>query len=250
MANIVDTYYQAKSSLREAVKTLRTNISFSGIDHDIQTIVITSPSARLGKTTVVSFLGIAYAETGKKVLLVDTDCRRPMMANIFRQRPQYGMLQVLYGEVSIEEAAEESRQAGLYIMDCGGKITNPVEFINSKRFMAFVEEARTKFDIIIFDTPPLGTFIEAALLAAQADGTLIVIQPGKVQSGTAKDVVDQLKKANAHILGVVFNNVVNAKADGYYYYYRKGGKNEKKREKIGRTAGSHLGLRSVRSKGK
>ncbi|MDD3401060.1 MAG: CpsD/CapB family tyrosine-protein kinase [Eubacteriales bacterium] len=244
MANIVDTYYQAKSSLREAVKTLRTNISFSSVEHEIQTIVVTSPSARLGKTTTASFLGVAYAETGKKVLLVDTDCRRPMLANVFRQRPQYGMLQVLYGEVTIEQAAEESRQSGLYIMDCGGKITNPVEFINSKRFSAFVSEARKKFDVVIFDTPPLGTFIEAALLAAQADGTLIVIQPGKVQSGTAKDIVDQLKKANAHILGVVFNNVVNAKSDGYYYYYRKGGKSEKKRERIGRTASSHLGVGS------
>lgn len=243
MANIVDSYYQAKTSLREAVKTLRTNIAFSGIDHEIRTIVVTSPSASLGKTTAASFLSIAYAEMGKRVLLVDTDCRRPMIANVFRQRPLYGMLQVMYGEVSIEKAAEESRQSGLYLMDCGGKITNPVEFINSRRFASFVMEAKSKFDIVIFDSPPLGTFIEAALLASQADGTLIVIQPGKVQSSTARDTVDQLKKANAHILGVVFNNVVNAKADGYYYYYRKGGKNERKREKIGRTASSHLGIK-------
>ncbi|MDO4543695.1 MAG: CpsD/CapB family tyrosine-protein kinase [Clostridia bacterium] len=241
MANIVDTYYKSKASVREAVKTLRTNISFSGSDKEIKSIVITSPTARLGKTTVASFLSIAYAETGKKVLLVDTDCRRPMVANSFRQRPPRGMLQVLYREATVEEAAMETRQTGLYIMDCGGRITNPVEFVNSRRFRAFAEEAERNFDIVVYDTPPLGTFIEAALLAAHADGTLIVMQPGKVQSAVAKDIVDQLNKANAHILGVVFNNVLNIKSDGYYYYGKdiKSSKREWNREGTRKAKDKH-----------
>ncbi|MDO4564661.1 MAG: CpsD/CapB family tyrosine-protein kinase [Clostridia bacterium] len=227
MANIVDTYYQAKSSVRETIKTLRTNISFSSKEQDLQTLVVASPAARMGKTTIASFLGIAFAETGKKVLLVDTDCRRTMVANYFRQRPQFGLLQVLYNEVSLAEAAEETRQVGLYILDCGGKITNPVEFINSRRFVRFTEMAKKEFDIIIYDTPPLGTFIDAALLAARADGTIIIMQPGKVQVNAAKDALDQLEKANAHVLGIVFNSIVNVKAEGYYYYYGKGGKRKK-----------------------
>lgn len=219
MANIIDKYYQTRSSVREAIKTLRTNIMFSRLDTDIKTLVITSPQASEGKTTIGCFLGIAFAEAGKRVLMVETDCRRPMLANLFRQRPQYGTLQVIYGEVSVLEAAAETRQRGLYLMDCGGKITNPVEFVNSKRFAAFVEEAKKHFDIIMFDTPPLGSFIDSALLAARADGTVLVMTPGRAQSAQVKAVVEQLRKVGARILGVVMNRVGVQDSGNYYYYY-------------------------------
>lgn len=219
MANIIDKYYQTRSSVREAIKTLRTNIMFSRLDTDIKTLVLTSPFASEGKTSICCFLGIAFAESGKRVLLVETDCRRPTLANLFRQRPQYGSLQVIYGEVSVLEAASETRQKGLYLMDCGGKITNPVEFVNSKRFGAFIKEAKKHFDIILFDTPPLGSFIDAALLAAQADGTILVMQPGRAQGSAVKAVVDQLRKVDARILGVVLNRVGGGDNGNYYYYY-------------------------------
>lgn len=234
MANIIDKYYQTRSSVREAVKTLRTNILFSQLDKPLQTLVITSPTASEGKTSVCCFLGVAFAETGKRVLVVETDCRRPMLANNFRQRPKYGSLQVIYGEATILEAAEETRQQGLFLLDCGGKITNPVEFVNSKRFALMIAEARKYFDIILFDTPPLSSFIEAALLASQADGTVLVLQPGRVQLGLMQQVVEQLKKANANIIGVVLNRVNEAEEGHYYYYYYyynryndKGKKNKK-----------------------
>ncbi len=230
MANIVDKYYQTRSSVREAVKTLRTNVLFSRLDTPLKTIVITSPTASEGKTSITCFLGIAFAETGKRVLLVETDCRRPMLANLFRQHPPLGSLQVIYGEATVMEAAVETRQKRLYLMDCGGKITNPVEFVNSRRFAAFVEEARKCFDIILFDTPPLGAFIEAALLASQCDGTILVIQPGRVQATLMQQVVEQLKKANANILGVVMNRVNEAEAGHYYYYYSRYSDKDKKKE--------------------
>lgn len=240
MANIIDKYYQTRSNVREAVKTLRTNIMFSRLDTDLKTLVVTSPSASEGKSTICCFLGIAFAEAGKRVLMVETDCRRPMLANLFRQRPQYGSLQVIYGEVSVLEAAAETRQKGLYLMDCGGKITNPVEFVNSKRFAAFVEEAKKHFDIVMFDTPPLGSFIDSALLAANADGTILIMQPGRGQNTAVKAVVDQLRKVGARILGVVLNRVSMQDSGNYYYYYYyynryynryNTGKNKKKRSK-------------------
>ena len=226
MANIIDKYYQTRASVREAVKTLRTNVQFSGADQEIKTIMLTSPSASTGKTSVSSFLGIAFAETGKTVLLVETDFRRPNLGNVFRQRSQIGLLQVLYGEASIKDAAVETRQKGLYLMDCGGKkVANPVEVINSNRFTGFVQRARDLYDIVIFDTPPLGAFIEPALLAAKTDGTILVLQPGRVQNNIAQAVVEQLHKANANILGAVFNNCKSTNSDHYYYYYRYYNKN-------------------------
>ncbi|MCL2694755.1 MAG: CpsD/CapB family tyrosine-protein kinase [Clostridiales bacterium] len=219
MANIVDKYYQTRASVRESIKTLRTNVQFSGGDREVKTIMLTSPSASTGKTSVACFLGIAFAETGKSVLLVESDFRRPNLGNMFKQRSPSGLLQVLYGETSITEAAAETRQKGLYLMDNGGKkVANPVEVINSHRFSSFVEQARELYDIVIFDTPPLGAFIEPALLAAKADGTLLVLQPGRVQVSVAEAVVEQLHKANANILGAVFNNCKSSNSDHYYYY--------------------------------
>lgn len=220
MANIIDKYRNTRSSVREAIKTIRANIQFSAMDKPIQTIVVTSPSASTGKSTIVAFLGVAFAEAGRSVLLVEADYRRPNMANIFRQRPPMGILQVLNGESSLEEAIEETKQEGLYILDTGGKVLSPAELLQSKRFEAFVAHARELFDIVLFDTPPMGAFIEPAVLASQMDATILVLQPGRVQASVAEATMDQLKKANARVVGCVMNNCADVGSEHYYYYYR------------------------------
>ncbi|MCL2671991.1 MAG: CpsD/CapB family tyrosine-protein kinase [Clostridiales bacterium] len=220
MANIVDKYRNTRSSVREAIKTVRANIQFAAMDKKIQTLVVTSPSASTGKSTIVAFLGVAFAEAGKSVLLVEADYRRPNLANIFRQRPGNGLLQVLSGDYSLEDAIAETKQEGLYILDTGGKVLSPAELVQSKRFEKFVETARKLFDVIIFDTPPMGAFIEPAVLASQADATMLVLQPGRVQVSVAEATMEQLKKANARVIGCVMNNCADVGSEHYYYYYR------------------------------
>lgn len=212
----------------EAFKTLRTNIRFSSVDKEIRTLAITSAMPEEGKTTVAISLAAAMAEEGKKTLLVEADCRRPMVANRRSLRPATNWLELLYDDsIPVMNAVEPTRQKNFYFLDSGRDMKRPVEILSSKKFRMLVEKLKQEFDIVIFDTPPVGVFIDAAILSEMMDGTLLVIRAGMVDAKKEQEVVAQLKKAKANILGVALNGV-RSYSDDYGYYYRDG----KKRKKI------------------
>ncbi|NCB31192.1 MAG: polysaccharide biosynthesis tyrosine autokinase [Clostridia bacterium] len=226
---IIEQYYNAGPVLHDAVKTLRTNIWFSSVDREVKTIVVTGAVPNNGKSTLTIFLGIAMAESGHRTLLVECDCRRPMLQNYLKIRPEYNLVDVLAQKTSAESAIVHTAVEMLDLLSAMA-LASPVEILSSNRFNTILAEQRKHYDVILMDTPPLSSFIEAAILASRADGTLLVLQSGGTEIGAAQAAVAQLEKAKARILGVVLNNVDMATEDYYYpdYYYRDGKKKKRK----------------------
>lgn len=206
--------------VHEAIKTLRSNIKFSGIDNPIKTIVITSSIPGEGKSTISHFLAIEMAKAGNKTLIVECDLRRPTQGNLFKVRPKKGLTKYLSGDCTLEEAAAVTTTENLYFLDVDSKVVNPVEMLGSERFKKAMEEMKEKFDIVIFDTLPLTSFIEGALVAANADATIVVVRAGYTPQKAITVSLDQLEKANANIIGTVLNGIEETASGQYYGYYK------------------------------
>ena len=217
MSYIEDLYYGTKTSLRDSVKTLRANIQFASLNKEIKTVALTSVIPSEGKTTLSCFLGISVAETGKRTCIVECDYRHPMVARNFDVESE--RISNTSGENKIDASLKKTGVENLWVLDMKCKVSNPVELICSEAYSEMINKLREDFDFVIFDTPPLGAFIDAAHIAALADGTVLVIRQGQVEKRAAKDVLEQLKKANANVLGAVLNNVKVKKVSYYYNYY-------------------------------
>lgn len=204
-----DDYYT-----QEAVKVLRTNLQFCG--QDVRVIAVTSCKDNEGKTTVSLNIAKSFADLGKKVLLVDADMRKSVMAgrntNIKRVS---GLSEVLTGMENVGECLIPTEYPRLHILFAGKYPPNPVELLSSRYFTTLISEARKVFDYIIVDTPPVGLVIDAAVVAPVCDGIVIVVNEKKVTITQARETVDQLKRTGSRILGVVMNN---AKANKNAYY--------------------------------
>lgn len=214
--NVVDLYYNTKTSLRDSVKTLRANIQFASLNNEIKTVVLTSVIPSEGKTTLSCFLGISMAETGKKTVIVECDYRHPMVAKNFEMSEEENESSDTNKKVNA--SLRKTNVENLWVLDMKTRVPNPVELISSEAFGNMVNKLRDDFDFAIFDTPPLGAFIDAAHIAAKVDGTILVINQGQVERRAARDVIRQLEKANANVIGAVINNV-KVKKVGYYYNY-------------------------------
>ena len=229
-------YYPGESNnnkVHEAIKTLRSNIKFSGIDNPIKTIVITSSIPGEGKSTISHFLAIEMAKAGNKTLIVECDLRRPTQGNLFKVRPQKGLTKYLSGDCTLEEAAAVTNTENLYFLDVDSKVVNPVEMLGSDRFKKAMDEMKEKFDIVIFDTLPLTSFIEGALVAANADATIMVIRAGYTPQRAVLVSLDQLEKANAKIIGTVLNGIEEADSGQYYGYHKYSRYNKRYHGKYG-----------------
>lgn len=200
---------------QEAFKTLRTNIQFCG--QDIHTILITSCNENEGKTIISMQIGKSFAELGKKVLIIDADMRKSVLAgrNTQAQNPP-GLSELIIGIKPLGECLYMTQFPGLNLIFAGKYPPNPVELLSSKHFSSLLDAATKAYDYILIDTPPLGSVIDAAVIAPNCDGALFVISDNLVSRRQAVDVVSQLKKADCPVLGVVRNNV-KKKNDSYYY---------------------------------
>lgn len=210
--------------LQNAVKTLAANIRFASVDNPVSTIVVTSSVPNEGKSTISIELARALAAGGKSVLLVECDLRRRSVANMIGTHSRHGIYAVLSSQVSLEEAMVETSQHGMCFLDCEPHIPNPVDILSSRRFQRFVEDLKRRFDYAIFDTPPLSAFVDASVIAAEADGTLLVVRQDFVKREELAAAYEQLKTANAHVLGAVLNYCETEKSEYYYSYYTKEGK--------------------------
>lgn len=229
ITNIFDQYANAGTALHDAIKTLRTNIGFSSMDKELKTIVVTSVVPHDGKSTLTIFLGMAMAESGQRTLLVECDCRKPKLQNYLKIRPTFSLMDVLSKRVEPREAIVPTNLSRLSLLS-SMVLANPVEILGSNRFQSVMDGLKSDYDIILFDTPPLGSFIEAALLASKADGTILVLQSGSTDVTAAQAVVAQLEKAKARVLGVVLNGVEATSDDYYYADYYYGDKSKRKKK--------------------
>lgn len=215
---------------REAYNTLRTNIQFCG--QDIRVIMITSCYENEGKTTISLNIARSMAELGKRVLIIDADMRKSVIAGRHTNvKNPAGLSEMLTGMKSVGECIYETQMPNLHMMFSGQYPPNPVELLNGKYFAEFLQAARKQYDYIIVDTPPLGAVIDAAVVAPLCDGTILVMSDRAIRYRVAQDVVAQLKKSGSSILGVVSNNVRGKKSKRGEKYYGAYGKYYSAQEK-------------------
>ena len=220
--------------LSNASKTLFANIRFVSIDEKVKTIVVTSTGMDEGKTQVSTNLACAIASSGKKVLIVDTDMRRRCIAGLLGIHTECGLYSVLVGQAPLKSAIYPTDRPNLYFMDSEPNIPSPPDVLSTKRFAALVDTLREMFDYVIFDSPPIGLFVDAAIISNLVDGTLYVIRERAAKRDDVVAGVQQLKAANARILGSVITfSREEANNDYYYAYYNSEGKrvSRKDREK-------------------
>lgn len=167
--------------MQNAVKTLLANIRFASVDDPVSSIVITSSVPNEGKTTVALNLARAIATSGRDVLLVETDMRRRSLAGQLGVHPSHGLYAVLAGDCTLEEAVVPTKTGDCYFLDAEPNIPNPADILASHRFRKFVKEVNAKYDYVVFDTPPVGTFVDAAVIAAVVDATVLVVRENYVK---------------------------------------------------------------------
>ncbi len=233
MSNIVnDVHDKLSGPLEEAYRVLRTNIQFYGIDKVIKTLTITSCNPGEGKTTTSINLAISLAKSGIKVLLIDADLRKPALAKHLGVINSAGISNYILGHAEFGEVINSTNIDNFYFVTCGPKPPNPTELVGSLTFTEFLKTAEEKFEMIIIDTPPLGSVIDCAVIAAQTDGVIMVIEAKNVAYQQAQRVKEQLEKVGAKILGVVLNKVKRDDYRYYYNYYNYYGSKSKSEKKI------------------
>lgn len=202
---------------REAYKTLRTNVEFSG--NDVKVIAITSCTPNEGKSSISYELACSFAQGGKKVLLVDADLRKSVLVHRHHKgKVRLGLVHHLVGKYTFEDVCCETDIKNLHMVFAGPVPPNPSELLGNKHFNKMIEEARNTYDLVIIDTPPLGSVIDSAVVAKNCDGVVLVISHGNISYRFAQKVKEQLDKAECHILGCVLNKVNMSKSSKYGYY--------------------------------
>ncbi len=204
-----------RSPVSEAFRSLRTNIEYSSVDKQIQTVLITSSGESEGKSTVAANLAVVEAQVGKKVVLVDTDMRRPKVHVQFNKPNRMGLTDLIAGKLSINEVLKPIETTdNLSIITCGTIPPNPAELLGSERMTEILKDLRERFDFIIIDTPPM-IVSDAQILSTKVDGLIFVIIPGQTKIIAAKRPLEELERIGARVLGVVANKI--PKNRDYYY---------------------------------
>ena len=204
---------------REAYKILRTNIDFSGDDN--QVIVLTSCQPNEGKSTTSLQLALSLEEKGEKVLFVDADMRKSVLSGKFRTNGKViGLSHLLAGKAEVSEVLYKVAGKNLVTIFAGIVPPNPSELLGKKKFESFINSARKVYDHIIIDAPPIGSVIDAAIIAKVCDSAILVIESGAISKKFAMAVKEQLERSGCPILGTVLNKVERGK-NGYYGKYGK-----------------------------
>lgn len=216
------TMDRPKSGISEAFRILRTNLMYTSVDKPIKSILMASSNPQEGKSVIAANLAVVMAQTGKKVLLMDCDLRKPVQNEIFNLNRDPGMTNCLAGYCTWEEALQHTAVPNLSILASGPVPPNPAELLGSKSMEAFLDAVSGEFDLVLVDAPPLMAVTDPAILATKCDGVILVTRAGFTKTGAVKESLDALIKAGANILGAVLNDVnmesrYYAKRYGRYY---------------------------------
>lgn len=214
-----------KSSVAEHCRAVRTNLLFMSPDKPLKTIVVTSSGPQEGKSTNVVSLGIAMAQSGNRVLLVDTDMRRPRLHKAFGVPNDLGVSSLIMGDQRLDAAIKSTEVPGLFVLPCGPIPPNPAELLHTESFKALMTQLEGRFDRVIFDSPPIGAVADALVLGVKADGVLLVLKAGSTRREMARRAVRSLLDVNARLYGAVVNdvNLEDRRYGNYYSAYQRYG---------------------------
>lgn len=208
-------FHRPGSPEAEAYRSVRTAFNVSVPDgHNI--IQVTSPEPGDGKSTLISNLAIAMAQSGRQVLLIDCDLRRPTLHTLFGLRRDIGVTDVLSGEIDLLTAAQHTAADGLSVLTCGDTPPNPAELLASRQFTRLMHDAEQEFDLVLLDTPPLLAVSDPSIVAQHTDGLILVLRMNKNKRNTAKRSTEILQTNNIRVIGLVCNGT-DAESEGYSY---------------------------------
>jgi polysaccharide biosynthesis transport protein len=225
-----------KSRVAECCRSLRTNIMFSAAERRLKTLVVTSANPREGKTTSVIYLGTTLAQSGQRVLLIDTDMRRPRLHSSTGVSRDAGLSNLMLGDENYDEVIGKTDIPNLFVLPCGPLPPNPAELLMTKRFGHVLEELSKRFDRIILDSPPLGAVTDAVVLSKQVDGCILVVRAGKTLRDEIKRSAKQIRDVGGGIFGVIVNELDTSDKGAYYYSYYGYGPDPKDEKKSNRAA--------------
>lgn len=213
------TAIKPRTPIAEAFRSLRTNIQYASVDHPIRTLLVTSPSPKDGKSTVASNLATVMAQSGKQVVLIDADMRRPSLHSKLRLSNRSGLSDLfVQSNGQIPASLRETKVPGLGLVTSGALPPNPAELVGSEKMGDIMRQMLTHVDMVVVDTPPVMAVTDAAILAPKVDGVLLVFRPGGTKIAAAKQTVETLARGGANVLGIVLNGV--GKRGARYYYYK------------------------------
>lgn len=209
----------SKSIVSEQFRTLRTNINFSMPDKELKTLLFTSSSPGEGKSTVAANMAVVFSQEGKRVLLVDADMRKPTVHHTFHITNTEGISDLLSRKSILEDVVKTCEIDNLSIITCGPIPPNPAELLSSQTMQKLLEEMTDKYDLIIFDAPPVLSVTDAQILSNKCEGTVLILNSGNTEKNALLKAKEALNSSKANILGVVLNNFKLQKNHYYYQYY-------------------------------
>ena len=230
-----------KSSVAEAYRTIRTNISFSDMDNEVQTILFTSTKQDEGKSTVISNLAYTFSKLENcKILLIDLDLRNPTIHKMFEVSNTYGLMDNLKDDRPLEKCIHKI-DANIDVLPTGPKPPNPSEVLSSRKMASFLKNIKSHYDYIFIDTPPVAVVSDAAIISKNVDGVMFVIGSDETDLNHAQIAIENLRKCDANIIGAVLNkyemdkHIYGFSYYGYYYEQQNAPKHVSKKKKKRRS---------------
>ncbi|MGZ8898944.1 MAG: GumC family protein [Limisphaerales bacterium] len=202
----------------EAYRVLRTNLLFARKGADMRTFTVVSGGAGEGKSTTIFNLATVFAQNGARVLLVDSDLRRPSLHKLLNVSNSIGLTSFLLKQNTIEEVIQTTAVPTLHFLPSGKLPSSSLGILNSNQMREFIQKARERYDFVFFDSPPIMGVSDASVLASEVDMALLVIQYRKYPQVMTQRAKAMVEKVGGNLLGVVLNNI-NISQDSYYYYY-------------------------------
>jgi polysaccharide biosynthesis transport protein len=208
-----------KSVASEAYRTLRANLDFTSVDEPLGAIMVTSASSQEGKTVTAANVAVAFAQDGRKVLLVDGDLRKPGVHDIFNTPNARGLSDLLRpGGPGWKTLVVQTEEPNLQLLTTGPLPPNPAEVLGTQRMGTIIDELKAAHDLVIIDSPPLLPVVDAALLSKHVDGTIIVVDARRTRRDAARRAREALERAGAKTLGVVVNRLRGGEEELYAAY--------------------------------
>jgi len=214
-------HYRPNSRVAEASRSVRTNLLFMRPDKPLRTLLVTSANPREGKTATSTTLAITLAASTGNCIIVDTDLRKPRLHKVFHSVGEGGLTSYILSQDPLEKFVRKTEVPGLDLLTCGPLPPNPAEILHTDRFKQLVTELMSKYETVIFDSPPVEIVADALVIASLVDGVLLVAHSEKSKRESVASAIASLRSVKANLLGLVLSRTA-ARGMGYGYYYGKG----------------------------
>jgi len=214
------TYNQPRAFIAESFRTLRANLQFMGVGENIRSVLLAGGTVGEGTSFITANLGIIFAQTGQRVIIVDCDLRKPLQHLIFNLDNQLGLTSVLSGFKKPDEVIKTIPMAGVKILTAGPLPFNPTELLGSQNMSNLIADLKDRVDVILLDTPPLTMVADAAVLSKGADSVLLVVRSRVASRNSVVKTMELLTNAKARVLGAVLNCArLDESKEEYSSYY-------------------------------